>query len=364
MKHYIKKLIIMILFAVIAGNSSMYAATVTGNAPTTPTGLIPQSYVDSQFELFRQDVENVINENWDGQGELAKGLGNATAYSSNAAPFDGYHGYDLFGIIFGLQVSAQFPGSIAGITPEDIKAAGQDIQEDGDVYAGVGASGAVNAGLNLGFLVKGLYANVKFGKMSYKIKSDEWDARGDTMTFGLGVNYQFLRVRSLLGLLTWRGLSFGTGFIYNSNKLDMTVNHISNLEISKDIGNGYSIVMDPNLELGYEATTYVIPLEVHTAVKVLVLNVNAGAGADLIFGGTDITIKNTNPVYFDYAGTRIDTDSNITIDASTPETSPSHFRPKLMTGVGITVLGVHINTNLTWYINDGISAGISAGFVW
>ncbi len=365
MKPYAKKIFIMVLFAVVAGSGSLYAATIGGQQPSTSDGTV-NSYIGTYWNTYLDDIRNEINSNWDDQSELAKGIANATAYSSNVAPFDGYHGYDLFGIIVGFQVSAQFPESIVGITPDDLEAVGQDIQEEGDIYAGVGAGAAFNAGLNLGFLKKGLYANVKFGKISYEVNSDELDGKGDTMTMGFGINYQFLRVRSLFGLLTWRGLSFGTGFIYNSNKVDLTVKDIDGLDFSQDLTNGYSLRMEPTLELGYEAKTYVIPLELHTAIKVLVLNVNVGAGADLIFGGTDITIKNRNSVEVLYNGTpmTLTQDGYVTIDASTPETSPSRFKPKLMAGAGVTILGVHVNANTTWYINDGVSAGISAGFVW
>jgi hypothetical protein len=370
MKHYAKKLFIVVLFTLVAGSGSLYAATVSGNAPATLPGTHPLAatvnpLITGAFNDLLADVQTEVDNNWDDQSSLAKGLGNATAYSSNVAPFDGYHGYDLFGIIVGLQVAAQFPASIVGVTPEDLEAVGQDIQEDGDVYAGVGAGAAFSAGLNLGFLVKGLYANVKFGKMTYEMNSDDMDVKGDAMTFGFGINYQFLRVRSLFGLLTWRGLSFGTGFIYNNNELDMTVKEIDGLDLQEDVGGVATMTIDPTLKLGYDASTYVIPLELHTAVKVLILNVNLGAGADLIFGGTDITIKNTNVVRLTENSTNTElTTGDMTIDASTPETSPSYFRPKLMAGAGLTVLGVHVNTNLTWYVSDGLSVGISAGFVW
>jgi hypothetical protein len=144
----------------------------------------------------------------------------------------------------------------------------------------------------------------------------------------------------------------------------MTVKDIDGLSLTQNVGSYGTLTMDPTLNLGYEANTYVIPLELHTAVKILVLNVNVGAGADLIFGGTEITIKNTNDAYFTDFTNNYSSTGDVTIDASTPETSPSRFRPKLMAGAGLTVLGVHVNTNLTWYVSDGISAGISAGFVW
>ncbi len=375
MKIYAKKFVIVFLFIILSGGNSLYAATVTGQAPQgINTGnALADAFIDGQlntiFEQLRTSVEAEVNTKWQGQTELAKGFSNATAFAANAAPFDGYHGYDLFGIIWGVQLSAQFPSSLNSLDQDAIE---KDMKQDGDIYAGIGVGSALNIGLNMGFLKKGLYMNAKFWKYSRTLTdTDDMKTEAKTTTFGIGVNYQFLRVRSLIGLLTWRGLSFGTGFNYNNNKIDMTLNNVEGLNNSAQpvsySGTTYgNMTVTPKLTMGYNAKAYVIPLEIHTAAKLLILNVNLGAGADLIFGGTDITIKNINTVDVvnDTGVSLVSTPGYVNIDASTPKTAPSHFRTKLMAGAGVTILGVHVNTNIVYYINDAASFGLSVGFVW
>ncbi len=366
MKRNLTIFILAVLFSSFILTESVAGATVTfGPAPTTGNSLIDANISDAWTD-FETQLQTEISSNWNEQTQLAKGLGNAAAFSSRAGALDGYQGYDLFAVMFGLSVAAQFPTSTLKMTLNDLEQIGADIEQNGDVYAGFGAGTAINIGINAGFLVKNLYLSGKFFSMSYSESSPDMDVDGKVTTFGIGVNYQFMAVRSLFGLIKWRGISIGSGFIYNNNKLDMSVNGLDGF--SQDItdptlGKIGELLIEPELTMGYDAATYVIPFDINTSFRLLILNVSFGAGIDFIFGGTDITIKNNNIIYVKDTSGAVLGEGYALIDASTPETAPTFIKPRLMAGIGLNLVAA-INASVTWYVPDGAAIEISAGIVW
>ena len=304
---------------------------------------------------------------WDDQQDLAQGLGNSNAYAAQAANLWGYQGYSIFAVMVGPMIGVQAPS----FNVDELQNVADKIETEGDVYAGMGIGSAVNVGvriptfvkklIGLGFLDNNLYVNVKY--FGYSMEVDDFDA--DTKTFGFGINYQLFKPRKLpLGVLKWRGLSVGTGLLYNSNEVNFTIDGMGGIESA--IGaTGHSIVMDPTLTLGIDTTSYTIPFEVSTSLRVLwILNLTLGAGVDFNFGNTDITIRNNNEIYVVGPLAGATTPGYAVLDASTTDVNPSFTRFRLMSGLGLSLGPVVVDMPVAWYLNSGASVGIQAGIVW
>src|SRR5207302_1079654 len=97
---------------------------------------------------------------------------------------------------------------------------GDDIQNKGDLYAGMGLGFSyLNVGINAKFIKPGLYLNVKYGGM----KRDVGKFGLDFSVMGVGVNYRLLEPKSFIGLVKWRGVSLGSGLYYQSSKIDFKI---------------------------------------------------------------------------------------------------------------------------------------------
>ncbi len=361
-------------FIIAVGLKDLSAAgVVSSNAPTFnsvdaggPIDTSLNSAFNTSWSTFLSTVDQTIKENWNSQNKLAKGLGNANAFSSQAANLDGYQGYDLFALMVGFGIGAQYPSDLKDITKSG-NAISQDIEKNGDVYAGIGVGAAVNLGINAKLIgLNHFYFNVKMGQYTYNATANGNDIKAKVSTFGVGVNYQFVTQKNLLAsMIKWRGISLGSGFLYNSNQLDLTVQGLSN--ITQPISNGYSMVLSPDIKLGWDAKTYTIPFDINTSLRLLwIFNVNVGAGVDLIFGSTNINIGQTSYVTVTGpSGNITNTPGKVVIDASTKNVAPSFIRPRVQAGVGLA-LGplTAINAQFTYYIPDGAYVGLSAGIVW
>jgi len=307
-------------------------------------------------EIFRQQIEDEVGDKWDDQGKLAKGLGNAAAYASHAATFQGYQGYDIFCVSVGFMLGFQAPSA----NPSEYSDIGDSIERDGDIYAGVGAGFAINLGINLGFLIDNLYANIKFGKLP-KIKASN-GSKVEMTTFGIGANYQIFQPRSLgLSILKWRGLSVGTGILYSGIETRLVLDNALK-QVSYDYG-GNTLTMEPGLTLGTNTKIVTIPFDVTTSIRLLwVLNLNLGFGLDFMMGKTDINIVNRNNV--DDSSTGVGTDGILVVDASTLNKNPNVASFRIMTGLGLVLGPVFIDLPVTYHVASGASIGLSLGVVW
>ena len=142
----------------------------------------------------------------------------------------------------------------------------------------------------------------------------------DFSVMGVGANYRILDSKSLAGLVKWRGISAGTGFYVQSNKLDFEIerdaitsafpfrqNVIAAAPAGQEAAYGaaldslgfdadnpdVNIGLTPKFNMGLDVTTMTVPLEASTAVSLLfgALNVSVGAGVDLNFGKSEIVLK-------------------------------------------------------------------------
>ena len=266
-------------------------------------------------------------------------------------------------------------------------------------YAGAAPSVTfVNVGFNaqkvfgffnkdLGDRVKHFYFNVKFGGLSTSFGSGDNTLDFDTTNFGIGVNYQWLpSVGVLGGFARWRGINFGSGFLYQSNKIDFTTTtKVTQSVTSTDSSTGTNVttVISANPKLNVEAkmNTVSIPLEATTSLQFLwMFNLNAGVGADLVFGSSklsatgtsnvdidSITLKNTavglNKTYTNGSGYTVTQQGKVSVKTGT-NGAPDLARARLMTGLGFQVGPVKLDIPVYYYLMSGLAVGITGGIVW
>jgi hypothetical protein len=400
-----KKLLGCIALAtLIAGTSAFAQVTVT--APqidftdptikallgTQVTTQINQTLTDAAAQVQSQSDISKYDGN---QKKLAKGFGNANAYSAQSATLQGYQGYSLFAVSGGFMFGSQLPS----LDPNKIAAISDTIANDPDVYAGVAPSVTfVNFGFNaqnvfgffnkdLGDRVKHFYFNVKFGGLSTSFGSGTNSLDFDSTNFGIGVNYQWLPSVGLLGgLARWRGVNFGSGFLYQSNTINFSTTtkvtqSVANTSTVNGVQNTVTSVITANPKLNVEAkmNTVSIPLEATTSVQFLWLfNLNAGLGADLVFGSSKLTATGASDVTIDSitisnsAGTKTFTNGsgytvtqNGAVKVSTGTNgAPDLVRARLMTGLGFQVGPVKLDIPVYYYLMSGLAVGITGAIVW
>lgn len=300
--------------------------------------------------------------------ELTKGFGNANTYASHASTLRGYQNYDLFAISVGSMVSVQAPNS----EPDFYKDI-QDEMDEGDVYAGVGVTPlVVQAGINLGFVLDGLYVSFLFGKLHTNIDQGDFKIDHNANIIGGHINYSIISEKSILARsLLWRGVSLGAGFIHTDNSLEF-YNKLDKIDDSTVIAPytiSYSI--DPSVNFELETKSNIIPVEIYTSLRLLwFLNIGVGAGFDYVATSrTDFSLSSAGDVVVtgqspagppDYVGQT----GKITVDADTSGIKSDKYRKKILANVGFSIGPVFIDIPASYYLDNGYAIGLTAGFVW
>ncbi len=372
------KQILSVILCSIVMYSAGYAATITGTAPQLRVYINTNWYtidVSSEFNSALSDAKNQLAK-YEDQEELAIGFANANTYSTSAATHQGYPNYSLFAITTGVMVGVQAP-----TTNIDYYTGGKivdDIKDNGDLYAGVAGSVALfNIGVNAGMFVPGLYVNVKFGKFDSAWVYDNDDFSFNTFVVGAGVTYSLFDERGI-GLLKWRGLTVGTGLVYQTTDvayrvaLDKIYKDFSRNEGGSNVtGN---VVVDPSFDITLDMYTLSMPFEINTAVQLLwLLNLNLGAGIDLVTGNSNLVLKaaadatvediavDSSPIL---PSNYQVTPGNLSVDGSTLGKKPEWARARIMTGIGFNFGPVKIDVPIIYYLKSGAAVGVTAGFIW
>lgn len=392
----------LVALAIAAAFTAGHAFKIEGTAPSvTFNGISDPKFsgLKSHFEAkMNGEVKTAFDNtlatartNLDGfkqQKELAQGMANANVYSSNSATLQGFQNYDLFAVSSGFMLGVQAPS----LSPSAYKTIGDDISEKGDLYAGIGAGFTyLNVGLNAKFIMPGLYLNAKYGGLS----QDVGDFSLDFKVMGVGVNYKLLEPKSFVGLVKWRGISVGSGFYMQMDKLNMKItpdtiktdakfreavlqgtasvqDSLDKEAILTEMGYGKGspdaqVLLSPEFNMGLDISTYTIPLEVNTAVSVLwgLFNVNAGLGMDLNFGNAEIVLEGASDANIKDNGSGKVTFNKATvkIDGSS-DNGPSFARMRAMTGVGLGLGPVKLDIPIIYYVKSGMAFGVTAAVVW
>lgn len=379
----------------------IYAATIDQTQSTPPTITITEIYgttdaatlnaigagINAQIATAFTSLVDQGNAElaiYEDQEKIAKGFANASVYASRAATQQGYQDYSLFAITTGVMLGIQLPSMDSNYYTKTDQVQ-KEIEENGDLYVGVG-TGLVysNVGIHAGFInpyLWDLYFNFSYGEFTVNAKNISEDLEGSSAKSQLiagGVSYSLINSKTIVPvLLTWRGLSFSTGFVYNKTDVNFQVEMLTLTQpVSYDFsisGTDYNVTGNLTLDHSFltklHTETYSIPLEINTSVKLIsVLNLNLGIGGDYNFGSSQIQIKADGDITTDIADnpdmTATVQPGKIVITGKTKKTAPSMIDGRVMAGVGFNILPLKIDVPVTYYFDKGFAVGVTAGIIW
>jgi len=387
MKKVSGLLSIIIILAFVVGAQAKFNLTATPPTIKAGSNLSPAeaalvtailSPLNNSIGTNLNNLVTTANEDYATYGDipdLTTGFANSGAYSAHAATQRGYQNYSLFALTVGGMLGLQLPSfKLDPAYVQDLKDDVKNIKEEGDLYAGFNVQPiTVQVGITTGFLVKDLYLSLKFGTFQFEKGTDTGYFLWDTLNFGILANYSLFKERSLLlNMIVWRGISLGSGLIYQSSLIELGVG-MSDMEsgdITQTIGTTTvtgQVLLDPSMKFKIETSSIIIPLEVSTAIRLLwILNVSAGIGVDLCLGSSEISLSGigTTDIGGDLANYLDVEGGNVEIVGGYKGDGPNFMRPKVMAGVGIGIGPVVIELPFTYYLNSGFNLGVQAGIVW
>ena len=358
---------------VFAGDSSIIitAPTVSGtDAASIAAAASINASIASQIASKQQYLNDKYFKYYNGQNQLARGFSNANNVTANNASMLGYQNYDLFCVMVGANLGASYPSS----SLKGYESAFDDVKTKGDLYTGAGTGGiAGQVGINAGFLLEDLYLSAKFGMLSYSRSIGKNDVRFDQKMFGIGANYNLVSMWDFAyGLLKWRGISLGTGLVYNANSIQLDV-PIENQTYTVD-GGAYGTfsgsVTDIKARMKIETQSVIVPLEAMTSVQFLWLcNLGIGAGVDLVAPRSTIKVESKANVNINSPSSSFTTaPGSARVSGTTTTNKPELYdivSPRLMADVGFNVSVVKFDVAANWYpVARTASVGVSAGVVW
>ncbi len=320
---------------------------------------------------------------FDNMPKLTKGFGDASTYASHAATMRGYQGYDFFAFAVGSMFSMQSPGS----NPASMMDMVGDFQEEGvfeDQHAGLGSNPLVfHGGVNLGFLLDGLYMSVKYGKLNLKTGHEyslwrfnytaslaDIKVEYDTTLAAILFNYQIVSAKSIMArTLMWRGLTVESGVIYTSNTISL-YKKIDVISVNATVAPfTFEADVDPSVDLVMSTKSIIVPIELYGSIRFLYfLNLGVGGGMDYVpYSKTSFALKSAGSIVVTDDGATnasglVGTTGSVSIEAGTKDVKSSKYRPKGMLNIGLSIGPVFVDLPITYYFTDnGYAAGISAG---
>jgi hypothetical protein len=288
-------------------------------------------------------------------------MGDSSVYASHGATTRAYGGYKLFSATIGTMLGLQLPKGITSIM-DDIDGLTNSLEKNGDIKLGVSPDiFNVHVGLNMGiFKIDNLYLGLRVGYFNLPDFIDNFNY--SNFTLGATANYQIIPSMSLASLVTWRGVSLGSGILYNHSITSISV---SGEDIREPIEGSTNIVFrNPKTTLNLSTNTFTIPLEAITAIKLLIFNIPFGLGADLAFGKTSLGADAKVDVDIEGLSSPINKDKpgKIALKGELSN-SPSIINFKIMTGFGFIVGPVVFDIPLTFYPIGGYNLGFTIGAV-
>jgi hypothetical protein len=357
--------------AVFAGSSSITitAPQYSGTGSTAGDDALNLE-IRNQFKAVQTNLNADYFSNFHDQTDLARGFANSSAVTRDNASLMGFQNYDLFCVMLGGNMGFAYPS----MSITETKQAFKDIKNKGDVYAGINTGGfAGQVGVNASFLYQNLYLSAKFG--SYSFRRDFGDTAIDisqTM-FGVGANYKLLSEWDFAwGLAKWRGISLGTGFVYNSSNVKVNVK-VDDQHIAPFTVGAYTLdgdVTNIGARLAIDSSSFVIPLEATTSVQALWLfNFGFGAGVDVIIPTSTIKLGGNASTNLNGTGSLTQTSAGsvkvVGTDSENKLKFTDVFAPRLAADMGLNISVVKIDLAANWYpFTKAVALGLSAGVVW
>ena len=349
----------------IGGEPPTYKAKTPGNPTQEGLADLVNTELASAFNSAKDDLNDTIGGMVNKPEKFIQAWGNSGIFASHGATQRAFGGYKIFTVTIGSMMGFQLPVSPFKIIDE-LENVTQRLNKEGDIALGFNPQ-MFNAhiGFNMSFLVKNLYLGLRFGYL--KLPNFIEGLSYDNGSVGFLVNYQLLPQINLFGVLAWRGINLGTGFIYQGTVLDYK---IALSPISQSTGqvtglnSSLNLTIKPELVLNMDIKTYTIPIEAMTALKILFLNIPFGLGFDIGFGKSDLKVGMNGDVIVDGLNSNFlekDDDGKLSISAG-GDMAPTALNIKLMTGLGFAAGPVIVDIPFTYYFRgNGFSIGFTAG---
>ena len=334
-----KKVLIAVLLAVmVIGNVAAIDVTF---------GTVPDSWGGALSDEIQAQIIEKVNERY-GKYEKGGDFGRAMTNSGSLAATSGYmrtaNGYDWISVALSANMG------VGCDNPNEIKDFIDNFRDDGDVYFGVGAQ-LINAaiGFNVGQLFKwehGLYLTLKGGLLKYSYKDYDFES----YNLGFMVNYQLINDVGARAL-KWRGINVGAGFTYYSSKMDFTVDKLETIKVTAGPNKFH---YDADLDVEAETSRCVIPVEITTGVKLAIVEIFGGIGADFMFGGKNELSADSDAVV-SLEGNDDKSTSKLHLSKDGDD---DNFKMKFTVGIGFSLGPVHIEIPYTQYFDEKLNSCI------
>lgn len=250
----------------------------TGQGATADAAL--KSEIDSKFQVPSMTSFLTAMANAQSIGNKGQGVSYATDHSLFVLGVNG-------GVGLNTTSGFSFSSSGGGLPP-----------------IGVGAQGSIMAGLSLAKFPVPKIGPIDLKKITVFVNFFSYsnDSLVDNLslkmnTFGIHLQYKIIDSKNIggIGILNWGGLAFTTGLDSSTNNFTYKVGQSFSASSS---GVTYTWTPSSSSSLTLENTSFSIPLEISTSVRVLyVLSLFGGAGLDLNLGGkSTMTANLTGPV--------------------------------------------------------------------
>jgi len=361
---------------------------VTGTAPTFKTDdPTAQHFIDEfndqlkdVFDKTLTQIKESIDEtvpsgllNSDG---ILSGFGTASVFSSHGATMRAYADYNFLSISLGAMVGLQVPANTMDLINEKITV--EDFLSDDNLIFGINPQAfSLHIGFNPSVLIKVFPQNLFLGlRIGFFGLNDMDIALSDgvnanlnfnTFTIGATVNYQLVQSVNW-GLIKWNGINLGSGFIYQTTNLDMSIPLGRMVTDIGNVGGGLDnlrLALDPRVTFNMNINTFTIPVEVMTAIKLIFLNIPLGFGFDIGLGSSSLSLGIKSPVNIEGDNSHLleqDKEGNLSVSLE-KSASPDVFNLKLMTGIGFAFGETFaIDIPVTYYfLNNGLNIGFTLG---
>jgi len=371
------KTLAVVFLLVLTGTVRLSAIDFQFNRPSV-TGTNP--YIDAfrnELYAYLDEYETELNNEYGSiranPPKLIGAFATTSVFSSGGASLRSYQGYESFAVTVGAMGGIQLPISPFTVFSDiaQIEKVVDDLYDqivnENDLMLGVNPQ-ILNAQLGVNtskFLLPGLYLGLKGGWMN--INPSFLPMSFQTWSIGAMANYQLIpQARVAGGLIVWRGLNVGLGFIYQKTSLNIDMPlPLDEIGDPQNLGNGFSITMnDMNVSMGIDVNTCTIPVEAVTSIRLLgFLNFSLGIGADVGFGSATLRANGDANFSLGYPSNDVQVAPIILTANMGGSNSPNIFNPKAMTSIGFSAgPAIILDIPITYYfLNNGINVGITFG---
>ncbi len=370
----------------------------------SPEGILEQAALAAGIDFEQaisgplQDLANQVETEIEGDPEvqrfsdislLTEGFANAGAAAAHLGTPRAFADYRSFAFVLGTGVAASAPG----VHPSVIENAASEIESEGDIYVGAAVQPVTAAlGINVNRWLRKTRVYVKFGYFDIPYGTIADEVAFNSLSLGLGATYQLVETRQLpLGFLRWRGISLGSGLLFQRNQTDIDIQVTDEAFTSQAVTYGDvfdnsinyndfpfsatdeigTVQVSPSLTAAIESRTYSIPLEVSTGLRILwLLDLNVGAGIDIVFGSSDLELGAGADVEFipdPLAESYVSTTPGSASFNLTSSEGPQFARPRVTGGAGLNLGPVKLDVPLMLYFDsegNTLMAGVNLAIVW